>query len=172
MTSWVKQLKHLVTLVLTCLLKILVHQLEEMTLRGTVEASRHPFSDLPVGKVTQSFGKDDLSGETIEASCHVCADLLVEDVVPSSGEDDLSGETVFPLVKYPVSWLDPGTHTKSPSDVGDEKMTTISSVGGGEAPADKVVGLTRDHRRCRRDAFQFVGETRRCSTTWRERPFR
>ena len=58
-----------------------------------------------------------------------------------------------------MSWLDPGAHTESPSDVGDEKMTAISRVGGGEAPADKVV--TRDHRRWRRL------ETR--SGSWEER---
>ena len=40
--------------------------------------------------------------------------------------------------------MDPGAHTESLSDVGDEKMTTISRV------ADEVVGLTRDHRRWRR----------------------
>ena len=40
-------------------------------------------------------------------------------------------------------------------------MTTISRVGGGEAPADKVVGLTRDHRRWRRL------ETR--ASSWEER---
>ena len=108
-------------------------------------------TDFVSESVAPSSGKDDLSGETIEASCHSCADpslesvapscgkmtfrkkqlkhldcanLLAEDVVTSSGEHDLSSEPNFPLVKHPVSWLDPGAHTESPSDVGDEKMTT------------------------------------------------
>ena len=71
----------------------------------------------------------------------------------ASGSSDTFVSTSFEpvlLVKYSVSWSDPGAHTESPSGVGDEEMTATSRVGGGGAPADKVVGRSRDHQRWRR----------------------
>ena len=40
-----------------------------------------------------------------------------------------------------MSWLDAGAHTESSSGVGDEEMKTVSKVGCGEAPADKVTSV-------------------------------
>ena len=104
MTSRVKQLKHLVILVLICFLEKPLNHLEKMTLR--VKQLKHLVTTVQIGSLRKSF--------------HFF------------GRDELSGETVFPLREYPVSWLIPGAHTESPFDNGKAKLTTPSRVDGGE----------------------------------------